>query len=178
MKRNNVPSIVVTPYQHIPDVLIRTDVSHAISILGRSDQLAWPSVGTLKVLTLEFDDIIYSSGSFIAPNREQIANLIAFARDWNGTGTLLVHCRAGSSRSPAAAIIAAAALGRPDSAALVMRIRTARAYFRPNETMLKLADGLLSTSPGLVNLARTIPVPTRTDPWGPVTIPLTAPSGS
>lgn len=73
-------------------------------------------------------------------------------------------CRAGSSRSPAATMIAAAALGRPDSAELVMRIRTAKAYFRPNEAMLKLADNLLGAAPGLVDLARCAPVPTRTDP--------------
>ena len=170
--------IVVSPYQHLAGVLDEAKATHVISILGLTDKLSWPNVGIRKVLRLQFDDIIYSSGKFIAPSREQIEELIEFARDWNGTGTLIVHCRAGSSRSPAAAIIAAAALGRPDSAALVMRIRTARAYFRPNETMLKLADTLLDPRLGLVDLARSVPVPTRTDPWGPVSIPLTVPAGS
>jgi predicted protein tyrosine phosphatase len=121
---------------------------------------------------LKFDDIIYTSQRFIAPSRDQIAELIDFARDWNGTDTWLIHCRAGSSRSPAAAMIAAAALGRPDTQALVLRVRTAKAYFRPNETMLRLADGLLTPCLNLVDLARSIPVPTETDPWGPISIPL------
>jgi predicted protein tyrosine phosphatase len=59
---------------------------------------------------LAFEDTNESSESFVAPIREQIADLIEFARRWNGAGTLLIHCRAGSSRSPAAAMIAAAAL--------------------------------------------------------------------
>ena len=84
-----------------------------------------------------------------------------------------MHCRAGSSRSPAAAMIAAAALGRPDGASLVTRIRTARAYFRPNETMLKLADDLLGITPRLLDLSRSVPVPTRIDKWSPARIPLT-----
>jgi len=169
--------IVVTPYQHIVEVLDQTAVSHAISILGRhSDRLEWPDVGTRNVLRLEFDDTIYSSAKFVAPSRDQITELIDFARSWNGDGILLVHCRAGSSRSPAAAMIAAAALGRQDGLALVLKIRMARAYFRPNEAMLRLADSLLSPSPRLVDLTRANPTPTRIDPWGPVWIQLRTPT--
>lgn len=172
MNQQKIPAIIVSPYQHVATIVERITLTHVISILGESDQLEWPPVGACKVLRLKFDDIVYSSQRFIAPNRDQIADLIEFARDWNGIGTLLVHCRAGSSRSPAAAMIAAAALGRPDTRALVFRVRTAKAYFRPNETMLKLADALLTPCPNLVGLARSIPVPTQTDPWGPVMIPL------
>lgn len=172
MRQQRHPAIIISPYQHLPTALDEADASHVVSILGRSDKLEWPTVGGRKVLRLEFDDINYSSGNFIAPSRDQIADLIEFAKDWSGSSALLVHCRAGSSRSPAAAIIAAAALGGPDTEALVMRVRTAKAYFRPNETMLKLADGLLGIEPALADLARSVPVPTRTDEWGPITIPL------
>ena len=48
----------------------------------------------------------------------------------------------------------------------------AKAYFHPNETMLKLADDLLRTVPALADLARSVPTPTRTAPWGPIMIPL------
>lgn len=172
MTQRKESAIIISPYQHLRAVFDQTDISHVISILGRSDNLEWPPVSTRMALRLAFDDIIYSSGSFVAPSRNQIADLIEFARDWNGSNTLLVHCRAGSSRSPAAAIIAAAALGRPDTETLVIQVRTAKAYFRPNETMLKLADDLLGSGSNLAGLARSMPVPTRTDEWGPATIPL------
>jgi predicted protein tyrosine phosphatase len=69
-------------------------------------------------------------------------------------------------------MIAAGSLGWPDSAEIVVRIRTARVYFRPNETMLELADSLLGSIPGLVDLSRSVPVTMRTDDWKPVRVPL------
>jgi predicted protein tyrosine phosphatase len=171
MNQKREPEIIICSFYHLSEVIEQADA--VISILGKSDKLLFPDVGSRMVLRLAFDDT-NSSENFVAPNREQIVDLIEFARRWNGASTLLVHCRAGSSRSPAAAMIAAAALGGLDSAELALRIRTGKAYFRPNETMLKLADDLLGPSPALVHLARSVPVPTRTDPWGPVRIPLTA----
>ena len=63
---------------------------------------------------LEFDDAQYSSGQLVAPSGKQIEELIAFAKIWGGAGGLLIHCRACTSRSPAAAMIALAAIGRAD----------------------------------------------------------------
>jgi predicted protein tyrosine phosphatase len=178
MNHTHEPAIIISPFQHIPQVLSQNDVTRVVSILGLSDKLDWPSVGDRGVLRLRFDDIIYTSGSFVAPSADQIRQLIEFGRLWNGIGSLLVHCRAGSSRSPAAGMIVAAAVSGVDTASLVRRVLSAKAYFRPNEAMLKLADTLLVFNPGLVDLARSIPVPTRTDAWGPVRIPLKAPEGS
>jgi predicted protein tyrosine phosphatase len=172
MDQKREPAIVVCSFYHLYEVIQQADA--VISVLGKSDKLLFPHVGSRVVLRLALDDLSCSSENLFAPNRKRIADLIEFARRWNGAGTLLVHCRAGSSRSPAAAMIAAAALGRPNSAELALRIRAGKAYFRPNEAMLKLADNLLGPAPGLVNLARSVPVPTQMDPWGPVRIPLTA----
>jgi predicted protein tyrosine phosphatase len=176
MNQKREPGIIICSFYHLKEVIEQTDA--VISILGRSDKLLFPDVGGRPVLRLAFDDIDHTSENFVAPVQDQIAELIEFARRWNGAGILLVHCRAGSSRSPAAAMIAAAALSGPGSAELAVRIRTAKAYFRPNQTMLKLADGLLGTVPGLVDLAQSIPAPTQTDPWGPVRIPLRASDGT
>jgi predicted protein tyrosine phosphatase len=87
-------AIIVCSLYHLSEIAEQADV--LISILGNSDKLLFPDVGNRRVLQLKFDDVSYSSGDFIAPNREQIADLIEFARSWNGSGTLAVHCRAGS----------------------------------------------------------------------------------
>lgn len=171
MDQQRDPAIIISAIHHLPDVIDQADA--AISILGQSDKLQFPDVGSRPVLRLVFDDTIVPSKTLIPPSRQHIADLIEFARRWNGVGTLLVHCRAGSSRSPAAAMIAAAALGRPNNTDLVRRVRSAKAYFRPNETMLRLADGLLGPGSGLVNLSRSIPVPTQIDKWAPARILLT-----
>lgn len=164
--------IIIAAIYHLPKIIDQADA--VISILGQADKLPFPDVDGRPVLRLAFDDTIVPSKTLIPPNTEHIAELICFARRWNGLGTLLVHCRAGSSRSPAAAMIAAAALARPTNTDLVLRVRSAKAYFRPNETMLRLADGLLGPRSSLVALSRSVPVPTRIDKWAPARIPLTA----
>jgi predicted protein tyrosine phosphatase len=171
MDQQRDPAIIISAIYHLPEVIDQADA--VISILGQSDKLQFPDVGGRPVMRLAFDDRIVPSKTLIPPNRQHIADLIEFARRWNGVGTLLIHCRAGSSRSPAAAMIAAAALGRPNSTDLVVRVRTAKAYFRPNEIMLRFADDLLGITPGLLDLSRSVPGPTRIDKWAPVGIPLT-----
>ncbi len=171
MDQQRDPGIIISAIYHLPGVIDQADA--VISILGQSDKLPFPDVGGRPVLRLAFDDTVVPSKTLIPPNRQHIADLIEFARRWNGAGNMLVDCRAGSSRSPAAAMISAAALGRPDGAALVTRIKLARAYFRPNEIMLKFADDLIGITPGLLDLSRSVPVPTRIDKWAPARIPLT-----
>jgi predicted protein tyrosine phosphatase len=163
------PSIVISAYYHLDRAFAAHDIRGVVSILGpASDRLPWPEVGDRKSLHLAFDDTPFSSGALTAPTRSHIENLIGFARDWNGNGSLLVHCRAGSSRSPAAAIIAVAAIGRAD---LVRRVATAKSYFKPHLGCLRLADTLLGLSPALVDFAQQ-PVGIRTDQWEPVAVPL------
>src|SRR5713101_4473475 len=129
MNQKRQSAIIICSFYHLKEVIEQADA--VVSVLGKSDKLLFPDVGSRTILRLAFDDTNESSESFVVPNREQIADLIEFARRWSGAGTLVVHCRAGASRSPAAAMVVAAALGRPDSAELALRVRTAKAYFRP-----------------------------------------------
>ena len=177
MGQREFPSIVVSPYKFVAQSLNEPNISQVVSILGPSDRAEWPDVGTRRVLRMQFDDANYSSEKLIAPTSEQIGELVEFGRSWKGSTSILIHCRAGSSRSPAAAMIIAAALGRADAAALVKRIARAKAYFRPNTRMLALADSMVDLTPSLVELGRSMPSLTRTDDWGPVRIPLAAPGG-
>jgi predicted protein tyrosine phosphatase len=176
MQQRDLPAIVVSPYMHVAQALNESSISHVVSILGPSDIIDWPNVGARRVLRLQFDDVSYSSGKLIAPTSEQIAELVEFARNWNGSTSILVHCRAGSSRSPAAAMIIAAALEQSDLAALVRRIGHAKAYFRPNTKMLSIADSILALTPSLVELVSSMPSLDRIDNWGAIRIPLVASS--
>ena len=161
--------IIISPYGDVSQELQAPDISHVVSILGPSDKLPWPDVGERKVCRLEFDDTQYSSGQLIAPSRQQIGELIAFARAWGGKQGLLVHCRAGSSRSPAAALICLASIGRIDQVGAVI---ASKAYFRPHAGCLRLADATMSPSLGLLAIALSKPVPVRLDDVGPVSISL------
>ena len=161
--------IIICPYGDVSQELQAPDLSHVVSILGPNDQLPWPDVGERHVCRLEFDDTQYSSGQLIAPSRQQIEKLIAFAKSWGGKQGLLVHCRAGSSRSPAAAMICLASIGRIDQVGAII---ASKAYFRPHTGCLRLADAIMSPSLGLLAIALGKPAPVRLDNVGPVSISL------
>jgi len=165
-----IPKLIVSPYQHVADVLRENEIDFVVSILGRrSDRLPWPDVGNRRVLRLEFDDVFHDSGKWKAPTADHVQALIDFAKLWHGSTNALIHCRAGTSRSTAGAMVLVAAIGRID---LASRVRWAKAYFQPHEGLLGLADGLLGLKPGLIDLSRELLRPERSDDWGPVAIPL------
>ena len=159
--------LIISPYDDVSRELKEADISHVVWILGRGDELPWLDVGECQVCRLEFDDTQYSSGQLVAPSRQQIEELITFAKTWGGAGGLLIHCRAGTSRSPAAAMIALVAIGRAD---LIESVITGKAYFRPHTGGLGIADAIMSQSPGLLAMALGKPVPVREDDIGPVSI--------
>lgn len=115
--------IIVCAYQHLAETISEADA--VVSLLGRSDMLEVPDVTRRPMLRLNFDDVQYSTGTWVAPNRKDIAELIEFARSLAGHGNLLVHCRAGSSRSPAGAMIVAMALSGSGAARLAERMCSA-----------------------------------------------------
>jgi len=95
MRDHREGGIIVCSYQHLP--LMMSDADAVISLLGRSDKLEFPDVGRRPTLRLKFDDVQYSAGTWVAPSRQDIGELIEFARSWAGHGNLLLRCRAGSS---------------------------------------------------------------------------------
>ena len=106
---------------------------------------------------MSFHDTDGPRAGLVAPSRADIAALIAFGRDWDETAPLLVHCQMGISRSPAAALILAAAArpGAPE-AALATALRAASPCATPNPLMIALADELLGRSGRLVAAAKSI----------------------
>lgn len=163
-------SIIISPYKDIQHVLRDFSVTHAVSILGPSDGLDWPQMGNLRHLRLKFDDVGYSSGDLIAPNEQLIRKLTSFAKSWSCNGDLLVHCRAGTSRSPAAAMICIAAVGNADLERKISEIRNAKLYFQPNSRMLRLADHLIRPCPNLVEMSNARTHGNRCDEVGAVSI--------
>ena len=147
-------SITIAPLASVEAVQRRQTISHAISILGPKDGVKFPIIQAPHVLQLSFDDVGYTSAFGTAATTEDISDLIEFARMWAGKGNLLVHCKAGTSRSPAAAMIALASLDALDLDKCLSDLLALRNYYRPNTTMLRIAEGVLNRKDALVTLAR------------------------
>jgi len=109
-------------------------VTHVLSILGPNspDPPELAAFAPHRRLILRFHDVIEPQPDQITPTREDVERLLVFGREVSETpeAHLLVHCRAGVSRSTAAAalILMQANPEWPASAALdaVAAIRPAR----------------------------------------------------
>jgi len=147
-------SITIAPLSAVETVQRRLTISHAVSILGPMDGVSFPTIQAPHLLKLSFDDVGYTSAFGTAATADNITELIEFARSWAGQGNLLVHCKAGTSRSPAAAMIALASIDAPDLDSSLSNLLALRNYYRPNTTMLRIADGILKRKDTLVQSAR------------------------
>jgi predicted protein tyrosine phosphatase len=117
------------------------------------------SLASHRQLILRFHDVIEPQPNQVAPTREDVERLLAFGREASETleAHLLVHCRAGVSRSTAAAVLILMQANPewPASAALdaVAAIRP-RAW--PNLLILELGDVLLGRNGEIVAAAGAI----------------------
>ena len=58
-------------------------------------------------LRLSFHDIHDPTDAHVMPSAKHVDDMLAFLAAWDRTDPILIHCRAGIGRSPAAAFIAA-----------------------------------------------------------------------
>ena len=133
-------------------------VTHVLSLLGPSapDPPELAAFGPPRRMILRFHDLIEPKLDQIDPSREDVERLLEFGREVGKTpeAHLLVHCRAGVSRSTAAAalILMQANPEWPASVALdaVAAIRP-RAW--PNLLILELGDAILGRNGEIVAAA-------------------------
>lgn len=117
--------------------------SRAISLLSEDE--AMPDLGLPKDRHLKlYVEQESCARSIIDAGKARAAEIIRFMKDWDGGGDILVHCKRGISRSPAAAfIIMCAAAPKADEAMLAKRLREAAPFADPCPMLVDCADGLL-----------------------------------
>ena len=99
---------------------------------------------------LSFDDISAPIDNWVAPEDRHIRSALVFARRWDQP-SLLIHCRAGMSRSPAIALTILAdwlGEGREDEAGKEL-IKVAP-LCTPNMLVVKITDRILGRAGRLV----------------------------
>ncbi len=115
-------------------------------LLSIDDPGERPPAGMQRVrlkLRLEFDDVDDATED-LAPTTQDIERIITFGALLPDTGTALVHCQAGISRSSAAAVIALTArFPNHPPREIAKYIAGLSADFYPNRLMITQADELL-----------------------------------
>ena len=134
--------ILVCSLSRVEEMIARYRPGRVISLLDPG--YVFPDLGPSyggKHLELRFHDVLVAAAGEIAPSIEHIDHLLRFIETARRDEDLLIHCRAGISRSTAAAFIAACFL-YPDvpERTLALALRRASPVARPNQTMIALAD--------------------------------------
>lgn len=135
-------SIVVCPLSRVDAMVALHRPARVISMLD--PDRPFPELGPRYAgahLRLSFHDIEVASTGVVAPAAGHVRELLAFIRAWDPVEPLLIHCRAGISRSTATAYIAAC-MKRPevDEHDVAVALRDAAPLARPNGTLVRLAD--------------------------------------
>jgi predicted protein tyrosine phosphatase len=96
-------------------------------------------------MKLGLHDISTARPEFVAPDEMHVRELITFAKDWDRTRPMLIHCWAGISRSTASAFTIACMLSGPGREHAIARLlRERAAHAQPNIRIVALADALLA----------------------------------
>ncbi len=151
--------IIVSPLSRIAEMAVRHRCREMVSLLSKEQTFHRPAViDASRHLLLGMNDINFAgNAALVAPGEDHVQEIIGFARQWDRSAPLLVHCWMGVSRSPAAAAIAALAVEPDqDDMALALRLRAASAYVTPNSRLIEIGDSMLARNGRLVAAIKAI----------------------
>jgi predicted protein tyrosine phosphatase len=152
--------IHVSTYYQAPSKVEEISATHMISLLDPGAYIKTPpSIKPTNHLTLGFHDIEEPAKGRRGPSESDISQLLEFSRAWNGNGPIVVHCHAGVSRSPTAALIMLVEFnpGREQEAAAVLKKAIPHAAL--NGWMVRIADALLRCDGELVKAVEAVEAP-------------------
>jgi predicted protein tyrosine phosphatase len=151
MSATSEPAIWVCGLSDMPDLVERLQPGRLISLLPGGEQPPTPpQVRGSDHLRVLVGDIVQPRTDPLAPAEAHIEQLISFLRSSPPHASILIHCLAGVSRSPAAALVALALEmpGRELEAAAALR--RAAPFVEPNRLIVELADTALERRGALV----------------------------
>jgi predicted protein tyrosine phosphatase len=137
----------------VPDTVNAVRATHLMTVINAQTQVDTPrEIESARHLKIAINDISVPQDGLVHPREDHIVKILQFARDWDHSGPMVVHCWAGISRSTAAAFITLCALN-PDSseAKIANQIRAASSTATPNALMVSIADDLLGRGGKMVD---------------------------
>src|SRR5262245_55848651 len=138
-------SILVGPLSHVMDLVARHNPRRVISVLD--PDMTFPELGPAYAdhhLRLSLHDIHDPEPGMTEPAESHMLELVTFLGQCRSDELLLVHCKAGISRSTATAFIAACYMnpGVPERT-IATTLRQVAPLARPNEALVRHADTVM-----------------------------------
>jgi predicted protein tyrosine phosphatase len=152
-----MPRIIVSPLKSIGEMAARHKAREMITLIAEDHNFHRPAmIDPARHLSVTVNDIAFAGKKgLIAPELSHVAAIADFARGWDQSSPLLVHCWMGVSRSPAAALIAALAVNPDlDEGSLAMALRKASPQASPNTRLVEIADAHLVRAGRLVRAVK------------------------
>ena len=140
-----MPTLHVSPLSKLAETAAAVRASHLVTLINVNTVVERPaSIMESRHLVLGVSDISAPMDGHVVPAEEHVVRFLAFVRDWDRAGPLLIHCWAGISRSTAAAYIAACALGPARGEdEIAAALRAASPSATPNARLVAIADAML-----------------------------------
>lgn len=136
--------ILIAPYADLEETVRRHRPSHLVTLMIEPFVETPTAIRPDRHLRIGVHDVTEPAEGSIAPEPNHIADMLAFAKNWDRTAPFLVHCWAGISRSTAAAYIVLCDLHGPGHELYIARALRFRApHAQPNRLMIRHADQLL-----------------------------------
>jgi predicted protein tyrosine phosphatase len=138
--------ILVSPLSQVMNLVAAHAPERIVSLLDPG--FVFPETGpvyTGRHLRVQFHDVHDPADGQVVPTTKHMDELLDFLALWSRTAPILIHCRAGISRSTATAFITAC-LHNPqaDEREIAATFRRAAPLARPNGTLIALADAAMS----------------------------------
>jgi predicted protein tyrosine phosphatase len=153
--------IIVSSYWTLKETIKQYAPTHLISLMDTRNAVPTPKeIIPQNHLKLGFHDVDETTPNKTAPTSDDILEIIGFGSRWSNLDTpVLIHCTAGVSRSPAAALILAIISEPGDEARIARLLRLRAPYCEPNKLMIELADARLGLEGRLISAVQKMDVP-------------------
>lgn len=150
--------IHVCSLSKVEETVTKTNAGRLLSLLAAGTEVVRPaSITRENHLHLVMHDIAVAQEGMTMPGEEHVVTLLDFARQWDRSRPLVVHCYAGISRSTASAYIIAAALApKRDEAELAETLRRLSPTATPNPRLIAIADTLLDRRGRMIDAIQAI----------------------
>ena len=136
--------IHVCSLARLHQTVAETGARHVITLMKDISLVERPSaVAPQNHLHIKVDDITCPIDGYTHPCEEHVTRLVQFAKQWDRSTPIVIHCYAGISRSTAGAYSVACALSDRDEMAIAQDMRHASPTAMPNSLIVSLADRML-----------------------------------